>query len=107
MIYQTLVTLILAEAASRYVYAVPTSSTASTFKLTASVSSPSDGNPFGTSPFKYLGAIYNDASSNIFGFTQVSKNEFRFNGEIEEVHSSGIKAKTDLELKYVPKRQYQ
>ena len=85
-----------------YVYAVPIAAT-STFKLTASTSSPSDGNPFGSSPFKYLGAFYNDASSNILRFTQVNKNEFRFDRELTELHSNGVTAKTTLELGYVPK----
>jgi hypothetical protein len=85
-----------------YVYAVPTSPTASTFKLTASVSSPSDGNPFGT-PFKYLGAFYNDDADDIVQFIQKSNNEFLFAGELNETFGGSVVAKTNLLLKYIPK----
>ena len=89
-----------------YVYAIPSS--ASTFTLTASLNppfsipaAPAAGLNTDT-PFKYVGAFYNNASSDIVGFNQISSNEFRFDGELVELSAAGPVSKTTFTLKNLP-----
>ena len=49
-----------------------------------------------------MGAFYNNASSDIVGFNQISSNEFRSDGELVERSTGGTVSKTTFTLKYVP-----
>jgi hypothetical protein len=77
------------EAASTwyYVYAVP-ATTAGQLAVVASVTPPGSGGPTGFSAWKYLGAIRNDGSSNIYKFTQVG-NSFRWTALVNLLSGGG------------------
>ena len=49
-----------------------------------------------------MGAFYNNASSDIVGFNQISSNEFRFDGELVERSAAGTVSKTTFTLKNLP-----